>query len=294
MAEIKICEYGCGAEANYQQSNGKWCCSRYYSTCPKIKEKNSKGLKKAYKEGRKKVRVNQFKGLRNSRKGKLLLDIEDVFKKVSGYSTEILKKYIIYYELKEYKCEKCECSGEWLGEEIILELDHIDGDRSNNELENLRFLCPNCHSQTSTFRGRNINGVKKVTDEEIKIAITSSKNIRQTLIKVGLAPKGANYKRVNKIIEHSDVNFNKKYKKEKQCENPNCDNVHINERYCCKECYHEHGINQPRISQRKVERPPYEQLVKEIEETNYSAVGRKYGVSDNAIRKWVKFYEKNL
>lgn len=46
-------------------------------------------------------------------------------------------------------------------------------------------------------------------------------------------------------------------------------------------------------SQRKVERPPYDQLLKEIEETNYSEVGRKYGVSDNAIRKWVKWYKKH-
>ena len=48
----------------------------------------------------------------------------------------------------------------------------------------------------------------------------------------------------------------------------------------CKKCYD--------IRQRKVDRPSKEQLLKEIEETNYCAVGRKYGVSDNAIRKWLK------
>ena len=42
---------------------------------------------------------------------------------------------------------------------------------------------------------------------------------------------------------------------------------------------------------RTVERPPYEQLVREIAETSWSAVGRKYGVSDNAVRKWVRWYE---
>lgn len=52
--------------------------------------------------------------------------------------------------------------------------------------------------------------------------------------------------------------------------------------------------SQPKPHLRKVERPPYEQLKQEIEKTNYCAVGRKYGVSDNAIRKWIKFYEKNL
>ena len=50
----------------------------------------------------------------------------------------------------------------------------------------------------------------------------------------------------------------------------------------------------PRSERRKVERPPYDQLLQEIEQTNYSAVGRKYGVSDNAIRKWTKMYEKTL
>lgn len=46
------------------------------------------------------------------------------------------------------------------------------------------------------------------------------------------------------------------------------------------------------LNQRKVKRPPYKQLKNEIIEMGYSAVGRKYGVSDNSIRKWIKFYEK--
>ena len=46
------------------------------------------------------------------------------------------------------------------------------------------------------------------------------------------------------------------------------------------------------LHSRKVQRPPYEQLLREIEESSYVAVGRKYGVSDNAIRKWILFYER--
>ena len=52
---------------------------------------------------------------------------------------------------------------------------------------------------------------------------------------------------------------------------------------CCKKCVD--------IKLRKVERPSYDKLIKEIEESNYSALGRKYGVSDNAIRKWKQQYE---
>ena len=48
------------------------------------------------------------------------------------------------------------------------------------------------------------------------------------------------------------------------------------------------------MSERKVVRPPYEQLTSEIKATSYLAVGRKYGVSDNAVRKWVRFYERQM
>ena len=48
------------------------------------------------------------------------------------------------------------------------------------------------------------------------------------------------------------------------------------------------------VAARTVERPPYEQLLREVAETSYRAVGRKYGVSDNAIRKWLRAYEREL
>jgi hypothetical protein len=65
------------------------------------------------------------------------------------------------------------------------------------------------------------------------------------------------------------------------------------QRHCSLRCGHmSERVRGPKPDSRKVERPPYEQLMQEIAETNYSAVGRKYGVSDNAIRKWVRAYER--
>lgn len=55
---------------------------------------------------------------------------------------------------KEYRCEKCGLS-EWLGQPIALEVHHIDGDRTNNTIENFQLLCPNCHAQTDSYRGKN-------------------------------------------------------------------------------------------------------------------------------------------
>lgn len=60
----------------------------------------------------------------------------------------------------DYRCNICKNTGEWLDKEITLHLDHIDGDSKNNEIANLRFLCPNCHSQTETYGGRNIGKIK--------------------------------------------------------------------------------------------------------------------------------------
>lgn len=69
-------------------------------------------------------------------------------------------------------------------------------------------------------------------------------------------------------------------------------------RYCSRACgtrWDRSGLRgKPVPSYRKVEHPPYEQLLEEIEATSYVAVGRKYGVSDNAVRKWVRFYERQI
>ena len=57
-------------------------------------------------------------------------------------------------QLRGHKCEICN-NTEWLGSPITLELDHIDGNPDNGKLENLRIVCPNCHSKTPTWKARN-------------------------------------------------------------------------------------------------------------------------------------------
>ena len=66
-----------------------------------------------------------------------------------------LKKRILKAGLLKYECECCSNQGEWNGKPLVLQLDHRDGDHSNHSIENLRFLCPNCHFQTDTYSGKN-------------------------------------------------------------------------------------------------------------------------------------------
>lgn len=70
-----------------------------------------------------------------------------------------LKQRLIDEGLIEDICSECGLGPTWNGEPITLQLDHISGDRTDNRLENLRVLCPNCHSQTDTWTGRNTRRV---------------------------------------------------------------------------------------------------------------------------------------
>ena len=66
-------------------------------------------------------------------------------------------------KLIENKCNICGISS-WNNQQLNLELDHIDGNRINHKISNLRLLCPNCHSQTPTFRGRGSGNKNKVNN----------------------------------------------------------------------------------------------------------------------------------
>lgn len=79
---------------------------------------------------------------------------EDILKENCKHQRNVLRKYVIKNNLIPYKCAICGCT-EWHGKTLSLELDHINGLNNDNRLENLRFLCPNCHSQTSTYGSRN-------------------------------------------------------------------------------------------------------------------------------------------
>jgi hypothetical protein len=162
----------------------------------------------------------------------------------STFSRSALKARLYEAGIKERRCELCGQGEIWKGRRIGLILDHVNGIRDDNRLENLRIVCPNCAAGLDTHCGR--------------------KNRLQ------IGPRAC---------LRCGALFRPRYAKH---------------RYCSSAC----GARQnrtpatPRPARRAVKRPPLEQLMAEVTECGYAATGRKYGVSDNAIRKWIRQYER--
>ena len=162
-----------------------------------------------------------------------------------------LKKKLVRAGLKEWRCERCNLDN-WLGEKITIELEHIDGDNKNNVIDNLMFLCPNCHSYTDTWRGRNIKSYGRLD----KLEKSASSKVAS---KEGNLDAGSNPPPPTCIDCGSSISRNCKR---------------------CKKCYHK--------SIEKIVWPTDEEILKMVNETSFLATGRKIGVSDNAVRKRLK------
>jgi hypothetical protein len=174
--------------------------------------------------------------------------LTEVLTEHSTIARTALKERLYEAGLKERRCELCGQGERWNGMQMSLIIDHENGVRDDNRLENLRIVCPNCAATLETHCGR---------------------------AHPGRLPPERTCQRCGKA-------FRPKYR---------------GHRYCSRECGSRwdrgpRGAGVPQIHARRVDRPARLELIDEIERLGYLAVGRKYGVSDNAIRKWVRQYER--
>lgn len=200
------------------------------------------------------------------------------------YRGGVLKAELI--KLREHKCESCGLTT-WQNQPIPLEAHHIDGDKTNNTLENLQLLCPNCHTLTINYGSKNIKKHNDITDDELILALQTQPSIRQALFSLGMSDAGANYERVRILItNHPELTIlNDKIisniTRYKKC--PNCGKNITMTAKLCPEC----AAKASRI----VERPERQILQAEVYNTSFTALGQKYNVSDNAIKKWCIYYK---
>lgn len=101
------------------------------------------------------IDVSHFNVQQAVRRGKKLWTFEEVFVQGSKIPRPSLSRLVERFKVLPYQCAGCNNEGMWNGSKLRLTVDHIDGISDNNEVTNLRYLCPNCHSQTETFGGKN-------------------------------------------------------------------------------------------------------------------------------------------
>lgn len=176
-------------------------------------------------------------------------------------NTNKLKIRLIREGLKECKCERCGRT-EWEGEQIPLQLHHINGNRSDNRIENLQILCPNCHALTDNYCGRNIHTalLSKKDREEIFKKTYDGKSLEEV---------------IGRPIKIQEISKEKKY-----C--PICGTEITKDKrstYCSYECAHK--------AQRKL--PSDEVLLQYLKEGKSNIeIAKLCNVSETCIRKWRK------
>lgn len=113
---------------------------------------------------------------------------EDILVENSSYTnTGHLKTRLLRENTLENKCQECGLLGHWNGKTLILQLDHINGVANDNRIENLRILCPNCHTQTETYAGKRTKTRccdcgTSVTSKSVRCASCAGKHVQQTKI----------------------------------------------------------------------------------------------------------------
>ena len=190
-----------------------------------------------------------------------------------------IKGGVLLQPLISLRGHKCECCGltEWLNKPITLEVHHIDGDKKNNELDNLQLLCPTCHSYTNNYGSKN-NVKDEISDETFFEAIKNSSSVRQALFSLNMSDAGGNYVRARRIMEQYNFSYPTKEHKEKYC--PKCGKLISSTSNMCVTCHN--------ISTRVVERPDRDKLKELIRNKPFTHIAKEYGVSDKAISKWCK------
>lgn len=213
-------------------------------------------LKKVIRENQ--IDISHFKRLGGINNGGIKKDISEYLVNGIKVSSSKLKNRLLKEGYKEYRCEKCK-NTEWYGKPIPLELHHINGDNTDNRLENLQILCPNCHAFTDNYSGKNqrLNIIKKTDKEKKQRKLTEKKENEISLASF----TNDSIKKIAELTKHSERTVKKILEKKSIIVNKN-----------------------KQVKENNDKKIPF--IVDSLRRTkSFSGTAKEFGVSDNAIKK---------
>lgn len=140
------------------------------------------------------ISVNRNKWIQEN-----IVSDDEVYIKGSKYCH--IRRRVFKDNYMEYKCSICGVGGNWNNKPLTLQIDHIDGDYNNNTKDNLRWLCPNCHSQTSTYGNKDGHKSKRPrrTNEQATCPVCHKVFIKKDREQVCCSRKCACINRTNPV-----------------------------------------------------------------------------------------------
>lgn|SRR5208282_3721698 len=202
---------------------------------------------------------------------------------------------------QDNKCLHCGIDS-WRGESLTIQVDHADGDSSNNVRENLRGLCPNCHSQTPTYCGKNRGkhrrkGDYEITDERMLVALLETRSVAAALESLGKKRDGYNYRRCKQLLkQHGLSQIEAGLAKCGFCQRELQDRPHEDSgmKFCDQLCAGKYVGTMRKLflegqpKRRLFDIPTIERLKKVLEGHDYRAAGEIFGVSNGTVVGWAK------
>lgn len=209
---------------------------------------------------------------RQNKKGVPKKRLSELLTKNSTTQSSTLKKRLIREGLKDCKCEICGLS-KWEGYDLSLELHHINGDHYDNRLHNLIILCPNCHSLTTNFRGKNSsidivckNISEQTADDKMKVLIEREEKQKQR----------KHFKETNKKVKIQTV------KSTRYCKYCGKEILGDGLKYCSVDCMNKE-INK--------NKPTKEDLLEKSKEfSSLQQMAVIYNLTSNGLKKWLVNY----
>lgn len=193
----------------------------------------------------------------------------------SGNSSK-LKDRLIREGVKKYECEKCH-NTTWNGQPISLELHHINGNHYDNRLENLIILCPNCHAQTSNYRGKH-------TQYDIELSKIAQEHSCEKLNELKQREKLRAEEIYLNHLRNGDISKGIRKPREKRyCEQCGNEIIGKGKRFCSTKCCEEYN------RQNKYDKDKLLEDCKRV--TSMIQLGKLYNITDNAIKKQLKRLE---